>query len=283
MPEAPRTPTQFAIVLRVGIFAFAGILTLQIASALLSWLGLVLQATLAVFAAATVANGMALRVFERASVALIGLGWRTSSFRHLWMGLAGGAGSAWAVTLLPALVGAARFEANPGSPFQAGGVAFVSFAMLFGAIGEELLFHGYAFQLMMSRFGAFATLLPVSVLFAFAHENNLASSPLSMFNTFLWGVLLGLCFLRSGDLWLPIGVHYGWNLALSLAGVEVSGFQMSATGYRLAWRAPDWISGGAYGPEAGILCTLMVPVLGYVLFKAPIQTEKPGLLSQLEE
>jgi membrane protease YdiL (CAAX protease family) len=276
-------PTQFAILLRIGLFAFAGILTLQIAAAAFGWLGIVLQATLGVFAAAAVANGMALRVFERASVTLIGLAWKNSSLRHLGLGLAGGLGSAWAITLLPALVGAARYEANPESALNLGSVAFVSFAMLFGAMGEELLFHGYAFQLMMAKFGAFATLLPVGVLFAFAHENNLGANPLSFFNTFLWGVFLGLCFLRSGDLWLPIGVHYGWNLALSLAGAQVSGMAVTATGYRLAWNTPSWVSGGGYGPEAGLLCTLILPVLGYALFKAPIQTETPPLLSSVEE
>lgn len=278
MPEAKAS----SLYLRVGIFAFAGILTLQITSWLLAWAGLLVQAVLAVFFAAVVANGIALRVFERGGLSWIGLAWRASSSRNLWLGVAGGVGSALFVTVLPVLVGLGSYVASPERPLNWGSIAFVSIALLFGAIGEELLFHGYAFQLMMSKFGAFATMLPVGVLFALAHENNLGASWLSSANTFLWGVLLGLCFLRSGDLWLAIGVHYGWNWALSVTGAQVSGFQMSSIGARIEWKVPALWTGGDYGPEAGLLCTLVVPVLGYLLWRAPIRTERPPLFPDSE-
>jgi hypothetical protein len=271
-----------SLYLRVGIFAFSGILTLQIASWLLAWAGLLVQAVLAVFFAAVVANGVALRVFERGGLSWIGLAWKSSSLRHLGIGLAGGVASALAVTVLPVFLGLASYVAAPDRPFNWGSIAFVSLAMLFGAIGEELLFHGYAFQLMMSKFGAFATMLPVGVLFALAHENNLAANWMSGFNTFLWGVFLGLCFLRSGDLWLPIGVHFSWNWALAMTGAQVSGFQMSAVGARIEWHIPTLWSGGAYGPEAGLFCTLLLPVLGYALWKAPISTERPALFADAD-
>ncbi|GAB4356590.1 MAG: hypothetical protein OHK0021_00920 [Bryobacter sp.] len=272
-----------ALFLRIGIFAFAAILTLQIGALALGWTGVILRATLSVFAAAAVANTIALRVFERASFTRIGLGWHAAALRHLGWGLLGGLLSAALVTALPALTPLASYQHTTSVPFHAPSLGFVAGALLFGAIGEELLFHGYAFQLLMGSYGAFTTLLPVGVLFAAAHSNNLASNPLSLFNTFLWGVFLGLCFFRAGDLWLPIGVHYGWNLALMLGGAQVSGFQLSATGYQLVWHTPDWLGGGAYGPEGGLLCTLVLPLLGWFLYRAPIDTQRPGLLSSPEE
>lgn len=275
-------PSATSLYLRVGIFAFAGILTLQIASWLLAWAGLLAQAVLAVFFAAVVANGIALRVFERGGLNWIGLAWTMASSRHLWLGIGGGFGSALLVTVLPVLLGLGSYVATPERPLHWSSIAYVSIALLFGAIGEELLFHGYAFQLMMSRFGAFATMLPVGVLFAAAHENNLGSNWLSSANTFLWGVFLGLCFLRSGDLWLAIGVHYGWNWGLSLSGAQVSGFQMSAIGARIQWSVNPLWTGGDYGPEAGLLCTLVLPVLGYLLWRAPITPERPPLFPEAE-
>jgi uncharacterized protein len=268
-----------SLYLRIGIFAFAGILTLQIASWLFAWTGLLVQAVLAVFFAAVVANGIALRVFERGGLNWIGLAWKKSSSKHLWLGVAGGVGSALLVGAIPVALGLGHYVATPERPLNWGSIAFVSVALLFGAIGEELLFHGYAFQLMMSKFGAFATMLPVGVLFALAHENNLGSNWLSSLNTFLWGVFLGLCFLRSGDLWLAIGVHYGWNWGLSVTGAQVSGFQMSAIGAKIEWHMPAIWSGGDYGPEAGLLCTLTLPLLGYLLWRAPVDTERPALLA----
>ena len=44
-------------------------------------------------------------------------------------------------------------------------------------------------------------------------------------NTMLWGVLLGFAYLRTRALWLPIGLHFGWNFALPLFGVNLAGLQ----------------------------------------------------------
>ena len=266
--------------LRVGIFAITGILTLQFVSMLLGWAGILVQAAMAVFASAAVANGLSLRIYERGGISDVGLGWRPGSLRNLGIGLLGGLLSALAVTGLPVVVGMATVSQDPERSFSMPSLLFVSMVMVFGAVGEELLFHGYAFQLLMRRIGAFSTLLPVGVLFAAAHANNLSASWLSFFNTFLWGVFLGLCFLRSGDLWLPIGVHFGWNWALPLLGTNVSGFKMVTTGLLMKWNVGPLWSGGDYGPEAGLLTTLVLPVLGWCLFKAPINTTRPQMFEE---
>ena len=266
--------------LRVGIFAITGILTLQFVSMLLGWAGILVQAAMAVFASAAVANGLSLRIYERGGISDVGLGWRPGSLRNLGIGLSGGLLSALAVTGLPVVVGMATVSQDPERSFSMPSLLFVSMVMVFGAVGEELLFHGYAFQLLMRRIGAFSTLLPVGVLFAAAHANNLSASWISFFNTFLWGVFLGLCFLRSGDLWLPIGVHFGWNWALPLLGTNVSGFKMVTTGLLMKWNVGPLWSGGDYGPEAGLLTTLVLPVLGWCLFKAPINTMRPQMFEE---
>ncbi len=68
----------------------------------------------------------------------------------------------------------------------------------------------------------------------------------------LWGLVLGYAFYRSGDLWLPIGIHFGWNWALPLVGVRVSGFTMGLTGLAVRWKAGPLWSGGDYGIEGGL-------------------------------
>lgn len=260
------------------MFAIVGILTLQLVSFALEWLGLFLQAAMAVFASGAIANVLSLRIFERGTLNQIGLGWQRGSLRNFAWGLAGGVVSGLFVTAVPALVGMAQITRDPERTFNLGSLLFLSVVLLFGAIGEEMLFHGYAFQLLLRRLGAFSTLLPVGVLFAAAHANNLSANWLSAFNTFLWGAFLGLCFLRSGDLWLPFGVHYGWNWALPLLGANVSGFKMGTTGLALQWNVGALWSGGEYGPEAGVLTTLVVPLLGWALYRAPIAATLPNLL-----
>ncbi len=275
---------QTGLFLRVGIFMITGILTLQFVSMLLGWAGLLVQAAMAVFASAAIANALSLRIFERGGISDIGLGWRPGSSRNLGFGLLGGAVSALAVTGIPVIFGLATITKDPNYSFSFPSFAFVLAVMVFGAFGEEMLFHGYAFQLLMRKLGAFQTLLPVGVLFAAAHANNLSADWMSFFNTFLWGTFLGLCFLRSGDLWLPTGVHLGWNWALPLLGANVSGFKMATTGLVLNWNIGPLWSGGDYGPEASILTTLVLPALGWCLYKAPIETTRPQIFDlEVEE
>ena len=123
------------------------------------------------------------------------------------------------------------------------------------------MFHGYAFQHLVRVTGEFATVLPVGVLFGLAHAGNSSITAIGVLNTIAWGVLLGYAYLRTRSLWLPIGLHFGWNLALPLLGTNMSGFTMGFTGYELRWRTgPTW-SGGAYGIEGGLATTIIVIAL----------------------
>jgi membrane protease YdiL (CAAX protease family) len=128
-----------------------------------------------------------------------------------------------------------------------------------------MLFHGYAFQLLIRSLGAFATILPASILFGLAHVGNQNATLLGVVNTALWGILLGYAYWRTNALWLPIGLHFGWNVTLPLFGVNLSGFTMGVTGYGLHWRAGDLWSGGGYGPEGSLLTTAIVVVLFFLV------------------
>jgi len=119
------------------------------------------------------------------------------------------------------------------------------------------------------------------VLFGFAHVNNQNVTAVGIANTMLWGVLFGYAFLLSGDLWLPIGLHFGWNWTLPLLGVNLSGFTMNVTGYAMHWRIGVLWSGGAYGPEGGLLGTIVLIVLFFCLRKAPILRQSPPLVKGL--
>jgi hypothetical protein len=91
-------------------------------------------------------------------------------------------------------------------------------------------------------------------------------------------VLLGYAFLRSRDLWLPIGLHYGWNVALPLFGASLSGLTIEVTRYLYKWDLGSLWSGGDYGPEGGLLTTLIVLILFPVLRLSPIAPQ-PSVLA----
>ncbi len=226
---------------------------------------------------------LALRIYEAGRLPDIGLHWNPDSARNLLYGLAGGVGAALLVLGGPLLTGDAQWKAADDSVAGVGSFIFVSLVLLFGAIGEEMLFRGYGFQVLVPAFGPAATLLPMSVLFAAAHAGNQSVSYIGLFNTFAWGVLLGAAVLRSGDLWLAIGLHFGWNWMMPLLGVNLSGFTMRVTGVELEWNVSDLWSGGNYGPEGGLLCTMVLVALVAFLYKAPIRRQHLALLGPREE
>ena len=235
------------------------------------------------FAAALIANLVCMRIYERHSLAEVGLEWTGASLRHLGIGVLGGAGVAALIIVVPALFGLATWTRSAEQPSGWAALVYFLILVLFGVVGEELMFRGYGFQIMVRRFGVWATLLPMGVLFAAAHSGNMNVSSIGLLNTFLWGVGLGWCVLYSGDLWLAIGVHAGWNWALPLLGVNLSGFTMRMSGLELQWKLDPLWSGGSYGPEGGILSTVALVVLVAALQKAPIRQQTLVLLAERKQ
>lgn len=280
---------KLGLVMRVGVFAFLALVLGQVFSLLIfSIADLLIGATLGTFAAASVATAVVLRIYERGRLADIGLHWTKASRRNLLVGLGGGVGAGALVLGLPLLTGLAEFRPDPDYPGSWAAFGLLSVVLLFGAIGEELLFRGYGFQILVAGMGPFATILPISVLFAYSHSANyelagMGDLSLAFFNTAGWGVLLGIAVLRSGDLWLPIGLHFGWNWVLPVFGVGLSGYKLGITGYAMHWNIGDVWSGGVYGPEGGLLTTLVLIVLALYLWKAPIEGQQAFLLRSRKE
>ena len=269
--EATIPRDKLGLVLKIGLFAFLAYVGMGLFYVLLSFTGVLIAAAVGTFLAAAIANAIVVRIFERGRLADMGLGWDDRSLKNVGIGLAAGVAAA-AVFLLPALaVGGAYIEPDVEYPGSLSGLVFLTCVLIFGAFGEEMLFRGYAFQTLVQGSGPFAALLPTSVLFAFAHAANDHASLLGLINTFGFGLVLGYAYLRSRDLWLPIALHFGWNWALVLFGLNVSGFRMGVTGYVVRWRVSDWWSGGNYGPEASLLTSVIIVGLLWVLHRAPVQ------------
>ena len=264
----PLASTKFGLILRVGLFVFLGWLGLMVFGFLLVHISVpLIAATLSTFGAGAVANAVTVRIFERGSLADLGLGWSPAGGREFLIGIGAGMGAAVLVLGPPLLLGVAHFEAVPGVEHPFAAFFFVSTILLFGALGEEMLFHGYGFQLLVRRLGPYSSILPVGVVFGLAHLGNLNASAWGLVNTTLWGILLGWTYYRTQALWLPFGLHFGWNFTLPLFGENLSGFTMGVTGHALHWSAGEIWSGGAYGPEGGVLTSAVVFVLFLGLFR----------------
>jgi membrane protease YdiL (CAAX protease family) len=239
--------------------------------------------TIGLFAAAMTANLLTMRIFDRRPLADIGLGTGHGAGRNFAIGVGLGAVAAAIMLALPLVSGAGHLVFRTDVAFSWGRLLFYLATLLFGATGEEMLFRGYGFQLLIQKIGPFATVLPIGVLFGLAHSTNPHSTALSAFNTSLWGILLGVAFLRSRDLWLPIGIHFGWNAVLPLFGVNLSGLTIDVTRDLYRWDvSPVW-SGGAYGPEGGLLATIFAILVLVALFRVPVRPQPAVIATVLNE
>ena len=131
---------------------------------------------------------------------------------------------------------------------------------------EELLSRGYHLQTLESGLNTVWAVLLSSAVFSFLHLSNpnIESIAFVASGLFLAGVFLAFGYLRTRQLWLPIGLHIGWNF---FQGV-VFGFPISGLDYfhlaRLQVSGPQIWTGGAFGPEAGLV---LIPgmLLGFLL------------------
>jgi len=224
-----------------------------------------------------VANLLVLRIFTGRRLVELGLWWTRPSMDNLALGILGGAGAA-SLVLGPALLAkAAHIAPTPREQPSFAALLFVVFLLALAAMGEELMMRGYGFQILLATCGPWATILPVGVVFAWLHTGNPNATWLGIANTAGFGILFGFAFVRSRDLWLPAGLHFGWNVTLPLFGVNVSGLRMKMTGHEMVWSAGDLWSGGQYGPEASVLTSVMMIVLAVYIWKAPIRRQPSPL------
>jgi membrane protease YdiL (CAAX protease family) len=146
-----------------------------------------------------------------------------------------------------------------------------TFGLMAGvATVEELLFRGVLFRIVEEWAGTVVALVLSAVLFGGVHLLNPDAT--------LWGALtiaveaglmLGAAYVLTRALWLPIGLHLGWNFAESgIFGTTVSGSDGTIGGLlRGAPHGADIVSGGVFGPEASIFSILVCGVTAIVLLR----------------
>ncbi len=262
-----------------GLCIFLYYVTLILLTPAMSFLGGQLTAiVVTTFVAGCVWSSFGMAVFESRTLADLGLHLRDGAGRNLISGVALGIGGALLAIIPPVLVGAAHFEPVPGADVSLRGALFTPLLLLCGAAGEEIAFRGFALQYLMRGYGAWAGILSVGALFGLMHAANPGATPLAIVNTAGFGVLFGAALLRTHDLWLPIGIHFGWNAALPFLGVDLSGLTIRVTGYGLVWKAGNLWSGGSYGTEASLLASGVLVILFVSVWKLPFRRGHAYLL-----
>lgn len=147
-------------------------------------------------------------------------------------------------------------------------IGFVGFTAA-AAVTEELLFRGVLLRVVEERAGTGAALLLTSVIFGAVHLTNPHAT--------VWGAvaiaveagaMLGAAYVATRTLWLPIGLHFGWNVAAAgIFGTEVSGNDTPQGLLEGVTSGPVLLSGGAFGPEGSLFAVLAGAALTVVFLR----------------
>ena len=192
----------------------------------------------------------------RNPLAAQGLDFSGSWLRDQLLGLTLGMGMIAVAICAMFLIGA--YSLHSLKP-QVAQLLVVLWILLISAVSEEVAFRGYPFQRLIEGVGQRGAVLAMSALFGALHLNNPHVSLWGLANTMLVGVLLSMAYLRTRTLWLPIGIHFGWNTALGLVfGLPVSGLNIFAVVAKGTASGPIWLTGGDYGIEASLTGAVVI-------------------------
>jgi hypothetical protein len=124
---------------------------------------------------------------------------------------------------------------------------------------EEIQFRGLVFRLCSKIFGTWGAIVVSGILFGLVHGRAPGATAIALSVVALGGFMLGAAFALTGRLWLPIGIHTGWNFAEgSLFGTAVSGNSLGASLTTGKLVGPDILTGGRFGPEASIITVIVL-------------------------
>ncbi|MGI8468854.1 MAG: CPBP family intramembrane glutamic endopeptidase [Pyrinomonadaceae bacterium] len=214
------------------------------------------------------------KIFEDLPFRALGCGLTKNWFKDLIFGLIIGAISILFVALIAFIFGGLKFESNQTANSSAIFSTLLTTLLIFivGAISEETLFRGYVLQtLFRARYAWFGIIL-TSLLFASAHNNNPGANPLSWLNTFIAGVWFAVAYFKTRTLWFPFGLHLMWNwMQGSILGISVSGLSEITPAPLLHSNdfGPVWLTGGNYGIEGGVACTIVLILATVLIWFAP--------------
>jgi membrane protease YdiL (CAAX protease family) len=192
----------------------------------------------------------------------LGWGFQRGWLKDLLYGSLVGVASLLLATMIAALPGGLKFSANAPVLFETVGRTLLNSLPIFiiAAAGEEAIFRGYPLQTMARSQLAWVAVIITSIIFSYGHLGNPNAVPGFTFaNTAIAGVWLAAAYLKTRNLWFPLGVHWAWNWTMgAVLGLPVSGIERLTPEplLRATDLGPAWLTGGSYGIEGGAACTI---------------------------
>lgn len=212
------------------------------------------------------------RFIDRQSIASLGFAWQGHN-KHAFAGFFAGIAMIGGASLVLIVIGHLHFTQWHPNP-----VAFINsiIAMILVAVSEELVLRGYFLHNLMQSTNKWLALVVSAVLFAVLHIGNPEASILSTAEIFIGGLMLGINYIYTRNLWFGIFLHFAWNFFQGpVIGYKVSGVVMpSAMQQDLV--GPAWLTGGNFGLEGSVLSVvinLMLITILVAVYNKKVTTE----------
>ena len=163
---------------------------------------------------------------------------------------------------------------------SAGELGLAAMFWLFIGVVEEILFRGLVYRLCCAVLGTWGAIVVSGLAFGLVHGIDPGATASALASVALAGLMLGAAFALNGRLWLPIGIHAGWNFAEgSLFGTAVSGQNLGASLIEAKVAGPELLTGGRFGPEASLVSVIVLLVAtGFLVWRiAALQRVEPPI------
>ncbi|HVQ64003.1 MAG TPA: type II CAAX endopeptidase family protein [Terriglobia bacterium] len=232
------------------------------------------------FIPASVAFFIMARFVDRIPLAAFGITPHDRWLRDLSAGVALAVGMLGITIVGSFLFGKVQMQWN-ASVMAIPALATTVAVLLISALNEELVFRGYPLQVLLKGIGPWAAILLVSSIWALLHARNEGATVLSTLNTIIAGVFFSRAYMETRSIWLPYGIHIGWNVGTAVVlGVPVSGIE-TASLLKTQVSGPPSIVGGGYGPEDGLLGTVIFLAGAIVIRRMRIGKVSPQVQTAL--
>ena len=140
---------------------------------------------------------------------------------------------------------------------------------------EEMLTRGYILRNLMYSFDKFVALVISSIIFSFMHGANPHMDWFTFLDLFLAGLLLGITYIYTKNLWFPITLHFSWNFFQSLFGFNVSG-KDSYSWIEFEIKENNIFNGGDFGFEGSVYSSIIqiILIIAIVIYYEKKQLKK---------
>ena len=146
-------------------------------------------------------------------------------------------------------------------------ILLISIGWMIQGASEEILTRGWLMRVLQDRYSLNTAVIISSVLFGALHLLNPNVGLIAIINIILVGFLFSIYVIKTDDLWGACAMHSAWNLAQgNIYGFEVSGIDVKVgTLMDMNLLGNNIVTGGAFGPEAGIVTTIVLVVAIIIL------------------